>query len=95
MIQSELMDFISSKRFNLINIKICLAKLAKLVPAIQTVPLLAAPLSFTSRPSNVFPAVASKVCTEDGEWGRHPESNRTWTNYTNCKANSTSHQTVR
>ncbi|XP_008291773.1 calcitonin gene-related peptide type 1 receptor-like isoform X3 [Stegastes partitus] len=32
-------------------------------------------------------AMASKVCTETGEWGRHPESNRTWTNFTNCKAN--------
>lgn len=34
-------------------------------------------------------AMASKVCTETGEWGRHPESNRTWTNFTNCKANVT------
>ncbi|GLD47222.1 calcitonin gene-related peptide type 1 receptor-like isoform X1 [Lates japonicus] len=40
-------------------------------------------------------AVASKVCTETGEWGRHPESNRTWTNFTNCKANTTHHKTVR
>ncbi|TNM93958.1 hypothetical protein fugu_002134 [Takifugu bimaculatus] len=39
-------------------------------------------------------AVASKVCTENGEWGRHPESNRTWTNYENCIANSTNHQTA-
>lgn len=44
--------------------------------------------------SNVFPAVASKVCAENGEWGRHPESNRTWTDFTNCRANSTSHQMV-
>eukprot|EP00064_Thunnus_orientalis_P013367 superscaffoldBa00002166_g13406 len=36
-------------------------------------------------------AVASKVCTETGEWGRHPESNRTWTNFTNCIANTTHH----
>ncbi|XP_071320917.1 calcitonin gene-related peptide type 1 receptor-like isoform X2 [Trachinotus anak] len=36
-------------------------------------------------------AVASKVCTESGEWGRHPESNRTWTNFTNCKANPVHH----
>ncbi|XP_026157937.1 calcitonin gene-related peptide type 1 receptor-like isoform X1 [Mastacembelus armatus] len=33
--------------------------------------------------------MASKVCTETGEWGRHPESNRMWTNYTNCRANTT------
>ncbi|XP_018516718.2 calcitonin gene-related peptide type 1 receptor isoform X3 [Lates calcarifer] len=38
-------------------------------------------------------AVASKVCTETGEWGRHPESNRTWTNFTNCRANTTHHNT--
>ncbi|XP_028279671.1 calcitonin gene-related peptide type 1 receptor-like isoform X2 [Parambassis ranga] len=38
-------------------------------------------------------AMASKVCTETGEWGRHPESNRTWTNFTNCKANVTHHKT--
>uniref|UniRef100_A0A4W6D8G2 Calcitonin gene-related peptide type 1 receptor n=1 Tax=Lates calcarifer TaxID=8187 RepID=A0A4W6D8G2_LATCA len=39
-------------------------------------------------------AVASKVCTETGEWGRHPESNRTWTNFTNCRANTTHHNTA-
>ncbi|TMS11580.1 Calcitonin gene-related peptide type 1 receptor [Larimichthys crocea] len=38
-------------------------------------------------------AVASKVCSKTGEWGRHPESNRTWTNFTNCKANYTHHGT--
>lgn len=32
--------------------------------------------------------VAFKVCTEAGEWGRHPESNRTWTNYTQCSDTS-------
>lgn len=39
--------------------------------------------------------MASKVCTETGKWGHHPESNRTWTNFTNCKANTTHHRTVR
>ncbi|XP_054638248.1 calcitonin gene-related peptide type 1 receptor isoform X5 [Dunckerocampus dactyliophorus] len=39
-------------------------------------------------------ATASKVCTETGEWWRHPESNRTWTNFTNCKANTTHHGTA-
>ncbi|XP_062236997.1 calcitonin gene-related peptide type 1 receptor-like [Platichthys flesus] len=38
--------------------------------------------------------MASKVCTETGEWGRHPESNRTWSNYTNCKGNMTHHNAV-
>ncbi|KAL7370131.1 hypothetical protein ABVT39_020210 [Epinephelus coioides] len=39
-------------------------------------------------------AMASKVCTETGEWGRHPESKRTWTNFTNCHANTTHHGTA-
>lgn len=38
---------------------------------------------------------AFKVCTETGEWGRHPESNRTWTDFTNCKANPPHHGKVR
>ncbi|XP_062852934.1 calcitonin gene-related peptide type 1 receptor [Trichomycterus rosablanca] len=29
--------------------------------------------------------VASKICTDSGHWFVHPESNRTWTNYTRCK----------
>lgn len=33
-------------------------------------------------------SLASKVCTETGKWWHHPEGNRTWTNFTNCKANS-------
>ncbi|CAL8307194.1 unnamed protein product [Merluccius merluccius] len=32
--------------------------------------------------------MASKVCTDEGQWGRHPKSNRIWTNYTTCKAHS-------
>uniref|UniRef100_A0A8C2WPT8 Calcitonin gene-related peptide type 1 receptor n=1 Tax=Cyclopterus lumpus TaxID=8103 RepID=A0A8C2WPT8_CYCLU len=31
------------------------------------------------------------VCSETGEWGRHPQSNRTWTNFTNCRANTIHH----
>lgn len=27
-----------------------------------------------------------KVCNPDGQWFRHPESNRIWTNYTQCQA---------
>lgn len=27
-----------------------------------------------------------KVCNPDGQWFRHPESNRVWTNYTQCQA---------
>ncbi|XP_028324789.1 calcitonin gene-related peptide type 1 receptor-like isoform X2 [Gouania willdenowi] len=38
-------------------------------------------------------AMASKVCTETGEWGRHPQSKRTWTNYTNCIASEMHHGT--
>ncbi|KAM9328349.1 calcitonin gene-related peptide type 1 receptor [Pholidichthys leucotaenia] len=33
--------------------------------------------------------MAYKVCTETGEWGRHPVSNRTWTNFTSCQSNVT------
>ncbi|KAM4602267.1 calcitonin gene-related peptide type 1 receptor-like [Polymixia lowei] len=32
--------------------------------------------------------MASKECTESGHWGRHPQSNRTWTNYTKCMAHT-------
>lgn len=28
----------------------------------------------------------SKYCDENGEWFRHPDSNRTWSNYTLCNA---------
>lgn len=27
---------------------------------------------------------AHKECGADGEWFRHPENNRTWSNYTTC-----------
>lgn len=40
-------------------------------------------------------AVASKVCTEEGKWWLHPDSNRTWTNFTICKANNSHHHSVR
>ncbi|GCC20416.1 hypothetical protein chiPu_0018976, partial [Chiloscyllium punctatum] len=29
---------------------------------------------------------ATKICTENGKWYRHPSSNRIWTNYTQCTA---------
>lgn len=35
------------------------------------------------------------MCTEEGEWWRHHESNRTWTNFTICKATHNSHHSVR
>lgn len=28
--------------------------------------------------------MVTKICTENGHWFLHPESNRTWTNYTRC-----------
>lgn len=28
--------------------------------------------------------MAHKICTEEGVWFRHPESNLTWSNYTTC-----------
>lgn len=27
----------------------------------------------------------TKVCNSDGQWFHHPESNRVWTNYTQCQ----------
>ena len=27
---------------------------------------------------------SSKFCTPDGQWWLHPESNRTWSNYSTC-----------
>uniref|UniRef100_A0A3Q2CLX2 Calcitonin gene-related peptide type 1 receptor-like n=1 Tax=Cyprinodon variegatus TaxID=28743 RepID=A0A3Q2CLX2_CYPVA len=33
--------------------------------------------------------MAEKVCTNTGEWGRHPESNRTWTDFNSCQFNNT------
>lgn len=27
----------------------------------------------------------TKVCNPDGQWFHHPESNRVWTNYTQCQ----------
>ncbi|KAJ3591534.1 hypothetical protein NHX12_006667 [Muraenolepis orangiensis] len=30
----------------------------------------------------------AKICTESGSWFLHPESNRTWTNYTLCSAHT-------
>lgn len=35
--------------------------------------------------SIILPAeMVTKICTESGHWFLHPESNRTWTNYTRC-----------
>lgn len=28
--------------------------------------------------------MVTKICTDSGHWFLHPESNRTWTNYTRC-----------
>lgn len=28
--------------------------------------------------------MAHKVCTDEGTWFRHPQSNLTWSNYTTC-----------
>uniref|UniRef100_A0A2K6EVZ4 Calcitonin receptor like receptor n=1 Tax=Propithecus coquereli TaxID=379532 RepID=A0A2K6EVZ4_PROCO len=30
----------------------------------------------------------TKICDQDGNWFRHPASNRTWTNYTQCTVNT-------
>lgn len=36
----------------------------------------------------LFIEKATKHCGEDGQWFRHPESNRTWSNYTLCAVNT-------
>lgn len=36
----------------------------------------------------LFIEKATKYCGEDGQWFRHPESNKTWSNYTLCAANT-------
>lgn len=28
----------------------------------------------------------TKYCDENGDWYKHPENNRTWSNYTMCNA---------
>ncbi|KAJ6666776.1 hypothetical protein lerEdw1_020500 [Lerista edwardsae] len=33
-----------------------------------------------------FTEIATKYCDETGTWFRHPESNRTWSNYTRCNS---------
>lgn len=35
----------------------------------------------------------TKICDQDGHWFRHPDSNRTWTNYTLC--NNSTHEKVK
>uniref|UniRef100_A0A3P8YX71 Calcitonin receptor n=1 Tax=Esox lucius TaxID=8010 RepID=A0A3P8YX71_ESOLU len=32
---------------------------------------------------------ATKICTESGQWFRHPDTNRTWSNYTLCNYHTT------
>ena len=32
----------------------------------------------------IFSGPAYKACTENGQWWRHPETNMTWSNYTQC-----------
>uniref|UniRef100_A0A3Q3IFU0 Calcitonin gene-related peptide type 1 receptor n=1 Tax=Monopterus albus TaxID=43700 RepID=A0A3Q3IFU0_MONAL len=45
-------------------------------------------------PYGEFVISVTSICTETGDWGRHPLSNRTWTNFTNCQANTTHHGTA-
>lgn len=36
----------------------------------------------------IFKEKVTKICDQDGNWFRHPASNRTWTNYTQCNVNT-------
>ncbi|EAT38031.2 AAEL010043-PA, partial [Aedes aegypti] len=48
---------------------------------LQCLEMLNATTEFTTTRSGEF---AHKDCDEDGEWFRHPLTNRTWSNYTTC-----------
>lgn len=37
----------------------------------------------------------TKVCNPDGQWFRHPESNRIWSNYTQCTSRTKDKLTVK
>uniref|UniRef100_A0A6Q2XDV2 Calcitonin gene-related peptide type 1 receptor n=1 Tax=Esox lucius TaxID=8010 RepID=A0A6Q2XDV2_ESOLU len=39
--------------------------------------------------------MATRVCSETGHWFLHPESNKTWTNYTECSAHNDALRVVR
>lgn len=39
--------------------------------------------------------MVTKVCTDGGYWFQHPESNRTWTNYTRCNEHTHEGRVVR
>lgn len=38
--------------------------------------------------------MVTKVCTDGGYWFQHPESNRTWTNYTRCNEHTSEGRVV-
>ncbi|XP_060774678.1 calcitonin gene-related peptide type 1 receptor [Neoarius graeffei] len=38
--------------------------------------------------------LATKICTKSGKWFVHPDSNRTWTNYTTCRQITTVELTI-
>lgn len=46
------------------------------------------PFQLKEKKNNIFflPEKVTKVCNPDGQWFHHPESNRSWTNYTQCQA---------
>lgn len=44
---------------------------------------------------HVIPAeMVTKICTESGRWFLHPESNRTWSNYTTCNEHTNESRVV-
>ncbi len=47
-----------------------------------------------TNPNCVLSEMATKICADSGHWFVHPESNRTWTNYTDCKHKSNDHKRV-
>ena len=43
---------------------------------------------FSNFHPHCLPEKATKHCGEKGQWFRHPDTNRTWSNYTACNANT-------
>lgn len=45
-------------------------------------------IAYSKCPALIFPnseeRTAFKICNKDGTWFRHPETNKTWSNYTTC-----------
>lgn len=68
--------------------------LSTLTPQVSSLPLsIREPNAYTFEESGSQARLfilekATKYCSEDGQWFRHPDTNRTWSNYTLCNENT-------